>query len=216
MRFMKPVSRASVIANKIVLETVALLRLLPWSMVAAESPKAESPKQKAQSGAGEFVTYKDGKLTLKGRGGPLVWNNIGDNYKTFERDEDGHATKPVGTVEALSGLKAGMAERINGDKAEIYHGVDEQTHGTFVSYKDGKLTLIGRADELGENFTKKYGATLSPQIDPKTPVHESIDGGEFKPLGTAEALSSVKEGTIVTLRGKIDTVHLIQIGVKMK
>ncbi|HUP79387.1 MAG TPA: hypothetical protein VM260_12625, partial [Pirellula sp.] len=176
MLFMKPMSCHIVIAYCTVLGLVAVLLVVPWTIVAAEEPISDNAKSKQQSGAGEFVSYQHGKLTLRGRGGPLVWNNIDEKIKTFERDEDGRDLKQVGTVEALSKLQAGMAVRVNVEKAEIYFGADEQTHGTFVSYKNGKLTLIGRAEELGDSFTKKYGTTLSPQIDPKTPVFESVDG----------------------------------------
>ena len=74
--------------------------------------------------------------------------------------------------------------------------------------------MLGRADELGPSFTKKYGTTLSPQLDPKVPVEESVDGGDFQRIGTAEMLSTVKEGANITLRGKNDTIYLIQIGKK--
>jgi hypothetical protein len=214
MHFKKPPS-CSRVAQSIVLATVAWWGLVPWAQ-AAEPPKSAKAGQKQQSGAGDFVSYQDGKLTLQGAGGPLVWNNIGDNFKTYERDEDGRATKPKETVETLSKLTPGMAVRVNVEKSEISFGVDEATHGAFVSYSDGRLTLIGRAEELGPGFTNKYGTTLKPQIDPKTPVFESIDGGPFQPAGTAEVLSSVKEGAIITLRGKNDRILSIQIGVPKK
>lgn len=216
MLFLKPLSRSRAVVYGFVLAAVAFLDLVPWSLVAAESPKSDQAKSTQSSGAGDFVSYQDGTLKLQGAGGPLVWTNVGENFKTFPRDEDGRPMQPVDTIETLSKLKPGMAVRVNVEKSEITFGVDEATHGTFVSYKEGKLTLIGRAEELGPGFTNKYGTTLSPQIDPKTPVWESIDGGEFKQVGTAEALNSVKEGTIITLRGKNDRILSIQIGVKKK
>lgn len=216
MPFMKPLSRSRAVVYVLVPAAVALSGLVPWPLVAAESPKSDQAKSKQSSGAGDFVSFQDGTLKLQGAGGPLVWNNIGDNFKTFPRDEDGRPMQPVDTIETLSKLKPGMAVRVNGEKSEITFGVDEATHGTFVSYKNGKLTIIGRAEELGAGFTNRYGTTLSPQIDPKTPVWESIDGGEFKKVGTAEALNSVKEGAIITLRGKNDRILRIDIGVKKK
>ena len=209
MRFVNPLCYQAVAACGLVLGLVAL----PYVM--AQPPTALNAGQKLQKdGAGEFVSYKDGTLTLTGRGGPLVWENVRENFKTFERDADGPGAKAVATVEALGQLKVGMAVRVSIEKSEIRYGVDEHTSGTFVSYKDGKLVLIGRADELGESYTRKYGTNLSPQIDPKTPVEESVDGGEYKSVGTAEYLSTVKEGMVVTLRGKNDRVERIQIGVK--
>ncbi len=219
MLFLKPLASRNVIVSCFFIGTyvfAGFAGIVPGHLVSADEPKVVKATQMKQSGAGEFVSYKDGTLTLRGRGGVLIWANIVENYKTFQRPDDGSDANKVGTVEALSKLTPGMAVRVNVDKTEIFFGVDEQTHGTFVSYKDGKLTLIGREEELGPSFTKKYGTTLSPQIDPKTPVFESVDGGAFQPIGTAEVLSSVKEGTIVTLRGKNDRVNLIQLGVPNK
>ncbi len=211
MHVPKPSARRAVTLFVLALGLGAGFGTGPGAVAAADAPAGAKPQK---DGAGEFVSYKDGTLTLKGRGGPLVRENVGDNYKTFERDADGPGARAVGTGEALGQLKPGMAVRISPTKLEIRYGVDEHTSGTFVSYKDGRLVLIGRAKELGESYTKKYGTSLSPQIDSKTPVEESVDGGEFKPAGTAEYLTTVKEGTVVTLRGKNDTVLRVQLGVR--
>ena len=221
MQLMKPLVRRT--RSAILL--IAVTGAGPWVAAAAEPPAAEkkpvkpasaadkAPPSKHKSGAGEFVSFKDGTLTLKGRGGPLVWTGVGENFKTYERDAEGSGAKLVGTA-ALGKLKAGMAVRVNVEKSEVRYGTDEHVSGTFVSYKGGKLVLIGRAEELGESYTKKYGTHLGPQIDPKTPVEESVDGGPYKAVGTAEYLSTVKEGTVVTLHGVNDAVTLVRLGVK--
>jgi len=93
----------------------------------------------------------------------------------------------------------------------------DQVTGTFVSFKDSRLLAIGT--NLPESFTKKYGTTLQyNKFRDDVPVHESVDGGEYKLIGTAnKMLGSVKEGTVITVHGEgDDNITLVQLGVPKK
>ena len=74
--------------------------------------------------------------------------------------------------------------------------------------------LLGK--NLGESFTKKYGNNLHfNKFADNVPAYESIDGGEYKLIGTAnKTLGNVKEGTLVTVHAEgDDNITFIQIGV---
>ena len=91
------------------------------------------------------------------------------------------------------------------------------TTGSFVSFKDGRLLMLGK--DLGESFTKKYGNNLHfNRFRDDVPTYESIDGGEYKLIGAANnVLSDVKEGSVLTVHGEgDDNITLVQIGVPKK
>ena len=69
MRFMKPVSRHIVIAYGIVLGLVAVLGVVPWTIVAAEVPKSEKTKPKEARFSGKFLSFMDGVLKIQGDDG---------------------------------------------------------------------------------------------------------------------------------------------------
>ena len=96
MRSFRPLSHRHVVCYKVLLTAICLV-LLPWAIVGAEPPASEKVAQspptgktsteskKLKSGAGEFVSFKNGTLTLKGRTSNFTFDNIGDNYKTLDR-----------------------------------------------------------------------------------------------------------------------------------
>ncbi len=62
---------------------------------------------------GEFASFEDGTLTIEGKSGLLVYERVGENYKTYQNNEDGPGSKLVNTVEALSG------EKLNDSKPKL-------------------------------------------------------------------------------------------------
>jgi len=79
------------------------------------------------------------------------------------------------------------------------------------------LLMLGK--DLGEKFTKKYGNNLHfNKFRNDVPAYESVDGGEYKLIGTAnKVLSDVKEGSVLTVHGEgDDNITLVQIGVPKK
>ena len=86
------------------------------------------------------------------------------------------------------------------NQAHIRVSVEKEGHvtGTFVSFKEGRLLLLGK-DLPVSNFTKKYGNQLNyPKFAENVPVFESIDGAEYTLAGTPAAiLPKLKEGTLV-------------------
>ena len=93
----------------------------------------------------------------------------------------------------------------------------ERIVGTFVSFKEDRLLILGTA--LPEAFTKRYGNTLHfNKFAEGVPVYESVDGGEFKLVGIAETiLPTVKEGTVLAVYGEgDDNNNRIELGVAAK
>lgn len=225
--FFKPVSRRLAITYGIVLLALASLGVVPWAVVPASAsaqekaePKRESVDQKDMRGWGRFVSFKDGTLTLESNAGVfLVWQKIGENSKTLKFDSAaGKYVQVEKTAAALDQTKAGTWVIVGDGKSDIRIGARAgQSSGTFVSFKDGRLLMLGR--DLGESFTKKYGNNLHfNRFRDDVPVHESIDGGEYKQIGTAnKVLRDVKEGTILTVHAEgDDNITLIQVGVAKK
>ena len=184
-----------------------------WSMAAAlliaaltlaGATRAEETKieQKDKAGWGTFVSFKDGTLTLKGSGGELVWSNVAEPTKVFQWDNAARNYKPASPAEALSKVEAGTWVFVAGSKAHVVVGAAKEGHtsGTFVSFKDDRMLLLGK-DLPVSDFTKKYGNQLKyPKFAEHIPVFESIDGGDYTFAGTAAAaLPKIKEGTLVTV-----------------
>ena len=155
MSFMKNRRFSRVVKIGIALGTIALLSLDQPTVVATDVPQSN------QSGSGTLVSFRDGRLTMKGKAGLVVYDRIGENFQTFQNNENGPGSKCVGTVEALSGsylegnvkslsrVMPGTAVRVNVEKSQIYFGLDHRICGTFVSYRDGQLKLLAAAAPSG-------------------------------------------------------------------
>ncbi len=226
MRFIKPLYRFGITFG-IMLLTVASLGVVPWALVPASAsaqekaePKPGSVDQKDKGGWGRFVSFQDGTLTLESNAGVrLVWNNIGQSTKTQKFDaEAGKYVQVEKTAAALDQTKAGTFVMVGDGRRDIRIGARAgRVSGTFVSFKDGRLLILGK--DLGESYVKKYGSNLHfNRFRDDVPVHESIDGGEYKLIGTAnKVLPDVKEGTILTVHAEgDDNITLIQVGVPKK
>ncbi len=191
----------------------------PPSDKASENTAApDKVRQNDKGGYGKFGSFKDGTLTLKGNYGGLVWKNFPETTKVVAWDDAAKAYQPSGNVEVLSKVEAGTWITVTDDKALIRIGAKKgQTTGTFVSYKDERLLMLGK--DLGPSFTKKYGNQLHfHKFAEGVPVYESIDGGDFALIGIAEKiLPTVKEGTVLTVHGAgDDNITRIEIGVPAK
>lgn len=211
MRFMKQ------------LFSLALLTTLVSAATYAEEKVESQPAidQKDQRGWGKFVSFKDGALTLKSNDGRLlVWHGLGKETKAMVyHTEAGKHLQADNTLVALSQTKPGTWVHVREKRADIYVGAKKgQVSGTFVSFKEGRLLLLGK--DLGDNsYTRKYGNNLQyNKFAADVPVHESVDGGEYKLIGTAnEILKDIKEGTLLTVHGEgDDNITLIQIGLPKK
>ena len=87
MRFIKPVSRRSVIIHGIVLGAAFVWGFVPGRVGFAQSPtadkveKKEKVTQKEQTECGKFVSFQDGELTIKANSGALITNKITESTK---------------------------------------------------------------------------------------------------------------------------------------
>ena len=226
MRFMKPVSPRIVIAYGVALGLFAALGLLPWTVVAAQAPtvdKVEPKKtvdQKEKNGFGRFVSFKDGTLTLENNAGVLlVWNKLAESKNTVKFNPEANEYKPVvGFADALQRVTPGTFVQVGDKSAYVRIGARiDSVVGTFVSFKDGRLLMLGT--NLPESFLKRYGNSLHhSRFRDDVPAYESIDGGEYRLIGTAnKILGDVKEGTFLTIHGEgDDNVTMVQIGVVKK
>ena len=219
MNFSKTRLYSSVVKTCIALGALTLFSLDQHTLNASDDSDA------IKSCSGTFVSFRDGRLTIKSKAGLVVYNNIGENYQTYQNNENGPGSKRVGTVEAFSGADLvgnvkslsrvipGTVVRVNAQKNEIYFGLDHRTVGTFVSYSNGQLKLLAAAAPLGylQELTGEVLLTISPSI----PVLVSIEGRDLKAAGNAdEILKTVKPGTLVTARSEydVDIIEVLEIG----
>jgi len=174
--------------------------------------------QKDKFGCGKFVSFKEGTLILKGNYESLVWHNVTEKTKVVQWDYAAGKYKPSGTAEVLGKVEPGAWVMVTAGRALIRVGArKDRITGTFVSFKDERLLMLGTA--LSEAFTKKYGNTLHfNKFAEGVPVYESVDGGDFKLVGIAEKiLPTVKEGIIVTVYGEGDDNNTrVELGVQVK
>jgi hypothetical protein len=184
----------------------------------AKAPASATTDQKEKSGYGKFVSFKDGTLTLKGNYSGLVWNSIPEATPVVRWDDATSKYEPAGKAEVLGKVEPGTWIIVAGNKALIRVGARKgRTTGTFVSFKDERLLMLGK--DLGPGYTKKYGNQLHMnKFADDVPVYESVDGGPFEYAGnTATVLPKVKEGAIVTVYGAgDDNITRIEIGVPAK
>ena len=219
MRFIKSVFRRNDLAFGIVLGLVVQLGFVPCRLDAVETPAA------SKSDSGAFVSYNDETLTLKGKSGLIVYENIGQIYKSYHNNESGPGSRLVNTVDALSGsvlpgnvpalsrVLPGTLVRVNVEAREIYFGLDYRVVGTLVSYQDDKLVLLAADVEPG--LVKIPTGKISLTIAPKIPGLESVGGGDFKYAGSAgELLKNAKPGAKVTARSEydVDAIEVIEVG----
>jgi len=120
----------------------------------------------------------------------------------------------TGTAAALNQVTTGTYVMVGDKRAYIRIGArQDRVVGAFVSFKNNRLLTLGK--NLPEAFIKRYGSSLLyNKFRDDVPVYESVDGGEYKLIGTADrVLPEVKEGTILTVQGEgDDNITLIQIG----
>lgn len=203
---------------------VFILRAAPTAGFASQPQTAAKSEQKEKAkvdkkqsfGFGRFVSFKDDALTVESNAGEhLTWGQISENTKVFKFDAEANDYKPVeGAALALKQVNAGTYIQV-GDKRSFIriHARHDEVIGSFVSFKNERLLMLGK--NLPDSFTKRYGNNLHyNRFRDDVPVHESVDGGEYKLIGTAnKILGQVKEGTILTVHGEgDDNITLVQIG----
>lgn len=209
MNLLNPAARRIFLICGLLLGAIALLG------VTMGARAADAADQKDQAGRGKFMSFKDGTLTLKGNYGVLAWHNVTEKTQVLRWDDAAGEYKPSGNAAALAKVEAGAWVMVGGGKSVIRVGSRKgRTTGTFVSFKDDRLLLLGT--NLGGSYVKKYGNQVHfNKFAADVPVYESIDGGDFTLAGTpTTALPRVKEGTILTIYGEgDDNITRIEIGV---
>ena len=180
----------------------------------------DKPAPKEQIERGRFASFQDGTLTLSANSGATIANKIPASAKILVWNNEASAFRPATAAETLDRVELGtwFVVRKSNETVTLHIGSRKgQTVGTFVSYKDDRLLMLGK--NLGESFTKKYGNNVHfNKFRDDVPAYESIDGGEYKLIGTAnKVLGDVKEGTLVTIHGEgDDNITLVQLGVPTK
>ena len=226
MRSMKSLSRRGTVGYGITLGLVAVLGVVPVPVVGAEPPVAGKvePKDKVEvmekTGWGRFVSYKEGTLTVRANSGSLlVWNKIAEDTNALLFDQEAGKFQPA-TAAALNKAKANAWIQVIIDKGKTTVRIGERkglTTGTFVSYKNDRLLILGK--DLGASYVQKYGNNVHfNKFSEDVPAFESVDGGEYKPVGPAnKVLGSVKEGTLLRVHGEgDDNITRVEIGVPKK
>lgn len=207
---------------------VSILCIAPTTSVASQPQTDARSEQKEQKkvdksqrvGFGRFVSFKDGALTVESNAGEqLTWGQISENAKLFKYDAETNDYKAVeGAATALKQVKAGTYIQVGDKQSFIRIGArHDAVIGSFVSFKNERLLMIGKS--LPDSFTKRYGNNLHyNRFRDDVPVHESVDGGDYKLIGTAnKMLGQVKEGTILTVHGEgDDNITLVEVGLLKK
>jgi beta-lactamase regulating signal transducer with metallopeptidase domain len=217
MRYVKPVSAPLGILYAAALGVAVLLGGLPWRIVAAETPAASQPAPSTKSGSarGRFVSFVDGTLTIEANDGSLFANQVPASAKGLKWGAGKY--EPADPIAFLKGAAAGTYCRIIVDKDTVTVYLDarkDQTIGTVVAFKDGRLLMLGKS--LGVSYVKKYGNQVHfNRFRDDTPAYESVDGGAYQRIGTAnKVLSTAREGAFVTVHGEgDDNITAIYIGV---
>ena len=183
-----------------------------------QASATDATDRQEKAGWGKFVSFQDGTLKLKGNYGPLVWNNVAADTKVVHWDDAAKEYKPSGTAEVLGRVEAGTWITVVSKREIIRVGAKKsETIGTFVSYKDDRLLMLGK--NLGGSFAKKYGNNVHfNKFAEGVPVYESVDGSDYALTGIAEKiLPTVKEGTVLAVHGAgDDNITRIDIGVPTK
>ena len=161
MRSVKSSTRAIVLAIGIVPAMIGASGIFSAQSPAAEKaePKKEAPKEKNEGG--RFVSFKDGTLTLKTHTGTTIEKQIAENTKASVWSHEEGVYQPKGAAEALKLIKPGTVVGVQTAKDSVTLRIGAkkgQTVGTFVSFKDDRLTILGK--DFPESFTKKYGNTV--------------------------------------------------------
>lgn len=207
------------IISGILLGMATLLGTASWTPVVAQASIPDMIDQNDNAGWGTFVSFKNGALILKASAGALGWANIAEPTKVFHWDNAARDYRPASPAEALSKVEAGTWVFVARNKTHVVVGAAKEGHtsGTFVSFKDDRMLLLGK-DLPVSDFTKKYGNQLKfTKFAEHVPVFASIDGGDYTLAGTpAAALPKIKEGTLVTVYfGPSDGSFIrIEIGAK--
>ena len=195
---------------------ITLFGLAPRALAAPDMPSPSSGQAEpgARADWGKFVSFTDGMLTLNTAEGLAVWSNLTDKTPVFIWEKAVRDYRPAAPAVALAKVEAGAWVFVAANKASIRVGPtkENRTTGTFVSFKDGRMLLLGKDLPVGE-YTKKYGNHLNyPKFSENVPVFESIDGGDYTFAGAPSAtLPALKEGSLVTVYSGPDDGNFIRI-----
>lgn len=212
--------------NILMLGLAFVIGLLPMSLALGEDPvtkpadQLKSIDQKEKHGFGRFVFFQNQTLTLESNEGTLLgWHNITEKTQTLEYDPISNDYKRISDpIVSLNKVKAGRYIMVGPSLAYIRIGArHDAVVGTFVSFKDDRLLMFGKS--LPDSFVKKYGNNLQyNKFRDDVPIYESVDGGEYKQIGTAnKILKDLKEGSILTIHGEgDDNITRAEIGLPKK
>ena len=246
MRFVRPVSSRVVWGYAFLLSTAAVVSLIPWVLKAADAPAKSKPTEskatesktaeskpdgvaaaksdrvapKEKTERGRFVSFRDGLLTIQANSGAMLENRVPAGAKGFVWSNAEDKYVPVDAAEALGRAQAGNWFYVHASENNFTFRIGSrkgQTIGTFVSFQDDRLLMLAR--NLGGSYAKKYGNNVHfHKFRDDTPIYESVDGGEYKQVGTAnKTLSTVREGTVLTVYGEgDDNITRVEIGVADK
>ncbi len=220
MRFMKPVSRPGLLAYGSGLCLLAVVGVVPWTVVAAQAPAPETiepkpnakvdPKpvvavesspvkqvevkaEKVQSGGerGKFVSYQDDTLTIRANDGTLIKNGLSDSSKAFVWHDEG-GFKSAETAATLKQVKVGTWIHILVEKGTATIRIGARKAQTVGSFVSFKDNrLLILSKNLGESFVKKYGNQVHfNKFRDDVQAFESVDGGDYQLLGFANKVLS--------------------------
>jgi hypothetical protein len=220
------ICRRSTFNNILLLGIAFVFGLVPKSLIMGEDPatkpadQQKSIDQQEKIGFGRFASYQNQILILESNEGTLLaWHNLTEKTQTLEYDPSSNDYKRVSDpIAALNKVKVGTYMMVGPRLAYIRIGArHDAVVGTFVSFKNDRLLMFGKS--LPDSFIKRYGNNLQyNKFRDDVPVYESVDGGEYKQIGTAnKILNDAKEGILLTIHGEgDDNITRVDIGLPKK
>ena len=179
MRFMKPVSRPSLLAYGSVLCLLAMLGVVPWTVVAAPVPTADKVDSKETSISGKFAAFKDGVLKIK----------VKDGTTDVVTEKEWKVADDTRVVNHIRGdAKEGTAR----EAFKIWEGGAAIT----VKLKDGKVTFV----EMGVKQTQDKAPDKVPDRASEKAPDKTPDKVANKPTPKSKLeygrFESLKNGTL--------------------
>jgi predicted proteasome-type protease len=184
---------------------------------------AEDKKAKDKTVTGKFVSYKDGTLTIKvqlvkGEEPKDQTYKVADDFKVVTLS--GEEKKEAVAKDAFKGLKDGTSVTVTLGEGDKITGVqigtakkiekpavkEKVVTGTFVSFKDGTLTVKVRAAKGEEPKDQTYKIADDFKVI-------TLSGEDKKEAVAKDSFRDAKEGSPVTIKiGDGDKVTGVQIG----
>ncbi len=169
----------------------------------AAKPVAAALDWTGKNGAGKLVSFQHGALTVRRLDATLLrWAKLPAKTKFVHYDHAAEKFTPLEVDKPFQNAKPGTWIQVYltpGVPTAKIGEEDRKIRGHFISFKDERLLI--QSKDFNLKYFRRYGTTVHlRKFKDDLRAYESIDGGDYKLVGTAnEVLPRIKEGTVITL-----------------